>query len=78
MNIAGHHFPEDEWVKKCSRCGRRLLDILSTQESDIGQQDIACYGLLNRSEYMSIVEYREAVWATIAGHDTHAEPSTSD
>lgn len=67
MNIAGHYFPNDEWVKKCSRCGMRLTYIMSTQESDIGKGGIACYGALSVAEYQSIRDHREAIWAITAG-----------
>lgn len=75
MNIAGHHFPDNEWVKKCSRCERRLCDILSTQEDEVGQPGIACYGNLSISEYHSIAAYREAIY--LAGLGKEKEPESN-
>jgi hypothetical protein len=59
-SAAGHIFT-DGIHGLCCACGRKWVDIQGTEESDIGQPDIAHYGNLTRSEYDSIVVLRKTL-----------------
>lgn len=66
--IASHTFNEAgvcTTIRDDKPCLRRLADIASTEESDIGKDGIACYGPLSRIEYEEIQAYRQALWDSL-------------